>query len=432
MWLSSRKPTPPPIVPTDLIIPFNYWDDDNTLRGLSFDVTFRFDDVLDSDKLRRALSRLLEIGNWRKHEWLGDTRPAAWLYSDSPQLSICIITFQDATLVTITFLHTLMDIMGLYSILQGWSAVLRGQEDEVPPFVGFDYDPLAGLTKTTPPQPYVFADKLLIGARRLIFALHYIFELFWYRQEEERVIFLPAKHLQRMRDSAMGELASQNISNEKPFVSESDVLLAWWTQVVLRALKLAPRRMITIRNVFDCRPILTELGHIPSTGGTLVANAAFSTFTFLSARHILEMPLSFVASRIRKSLEHQRNQEQLQALLAIQKATLDNEHHPTLFGDPSMFHFMCSNWGKARLFQVDFSAVAVGSASGIPLSERSNKIGRPSYVNVAGTKTYSTRNTGVVIGKGSAGNRWLLYTLRSMAWASIEQQLRLLSEEDGN
>lgn len=68
MWLFSRKPTPPPIVPTDLIIPFNYWDDDNTLRGLSFDVTFRFDDVLDSDKLRRALSRLLEIGNWRKHE----------------------------------------------------------------------------------------------------------------------------------------------------------------------------------------------------------------------------------------------------------------------------------------------------------------------------------------------------------------------------
>ena len=66
MWLFARKPAPPPTVPTDLIIPVNYWDDDEHTNGLSFNVTFHFDDVLDATKLRVALSRLLEIGDWRK------------------------------------------------------------------------------------------------------------------------------------------------------------------------------------------------------------------------------------------------------------------------------------------------------------------------------------------------------------------------------
>lgn len=64
---SFRKGTCPPLTaPTDTIIPFHYWDDDDHTRGLSFDITFRFDDVLDHERLRQALSLLLEIGDWRK------------------------------------------------------------------------------------------------------------------------------------------------------------------------------------------------------------------------------------------------------------------------------------------------------------------------------------------------------------------------------
>lgn len=58
-----------------------------------------------------------------------------------------------------------MDMMGLNAILDAWTAVLRGREDEVKPFVGFSHDPLAGLgkAKTNLPQKHVFADTLLIG-----------------------------------------------------------------------------------------------------------------------------------------------------------------------------------------------------------------------------------------------------------------------------
>jgi hypothetical protein len=356
-------------------------------------------------------------------------RLEGWLYSDLPQLAIHVITFQDATLVTVTFLHTLMDAMGLASLVQGWTAVLRGKEDEVPLFVGFKHDPLAGLSKATQPQRYVFADKLLKGTGFFLFAFRYLFDLLWYRKDDERVIFLPAKYMQLMRDNAMEELASRNTGDKKPFVSESDVLLSWWIRVVLRALKPATSRTIAIMNLFDCRSILGELGHIPSAGAALIANAVFATYTFLSVRQVLEEPLSFVASRIRQSLEQQRNQEQLQALVAISKATTEKAGHPPVFGNSSVLMIVCSNWGKARMFQVDFSPAVL--ASGLPLSQRVNQPGRPSYINVTGTKNgFSTRNCGPVIGKDAAGNWWLSFTLRSEIWTAVDQQLRLMSKEE--
>ncbi|KAE8413502.1 hypothetical protein BDV36DRAFT_268182 [Aspergillus pseudocaelatus] len=510
---SGRKAAPLLTVPTDTIIPFHYWDDDHHTRGLSFDVTFRFDDILDPEKLRGALSRLLELGDWRKlgarirrnaeggleyhvPQWFDDKRPGfaystvayddmnvadhpqashlaqphhldaagrpcvlgltdtmtpefrsfirtpmfpdrleGWLSSDSPQLGVRIITFQDATLVTVSFLHSLMDMMGLDAVLAAWSAVLRGREDEVQPLVGFAHDPLAGLaeSKSEPPPKYVFTDTLLIGWTWFLFAVRYLLtvELFWQRREEERVIFLPAKYLQQMRDKAMGELASRDTSDGgKPvFLSEGDILFAWWTRVVIRAARPSLGRTVNLRNTYCCRSILAELGHLPSATCALVTNAVFATLTFLSVRQILEDPLSVTASEIRRSLIQQRNAEQLHALDTIQRNTLDNAHHPALFGNPSMYMVMISNWVKAKLFEVDFSAAV--EREGMALDKRSNPLGRPSCIQGTGTKGYATRNTGVVIGKDAAGNFWLLYSLRKGIWPAVEQQLRSMSEGDG-
>ncbi|EFQ96993.1 LysR family regulatory protein [Nannizzia gypsea CBS 118893] len=502
------QPASPPTVPTDTIIPFHFWDDDHHTRGLSFDIAFRFDDILDHEKLRRALSRLLEIGDWRKlgarirrntdgeleyhvpqhfnverpgfaystatysmniadhpqasrlaqpHDLHAAGRPSVfstayattpefrsfirtadfpdrlegWLCSDSPQLAIRIINFQDGSLITISFLHSLTDMIGLNDILDAWTAVLRGQEEQVKPFVGFSQDPLAGLsrTKSNSLQKYVFADTLLMGFAWFLFALRYILtvELFWQRREEDRVIFLPARYLQQMREEATEELTLKNHgdSSNPPFISEGDVLFAWWTKIVLQAESPSPSRTINMRNTYCCRSILAELGHMPSATSALVTNAVFATLTFLSVRQVLEEPLSFTASEVRKSLIQQRTPEQLRALDAIQRNTLDNAHHPALFGNPNMYMIMISNWVKAKLFQVDFSAAV--QREGMSLDERSNQLGMPSCIQGTGTKGYATRNTGVVIGKDAAGNWWLLYTLRKQSWPAVEEQILSMS-----
>jgi hypothetical protein len=66
MWPFNRKPVPPATVATDKIIPLNLFDDNMIFRSMVLDFTLRFDDVLDAEKLRSGLARLLEIGGWRR------------------------------------------------------------------------------------------------------------------------------------------------------------------------------------------------------------------------------------------------------------------------------------------------------------------------------------------------------------------------------
>jgi hypothetical protein len=63
---ASSAKAPPPRVETDDIYPVHMLDDNKTLRDIVVTWTLRFNDTLDADKLHTSLSRLLEIGDWRK------------------------------------------------------------------------------------------------------------------------------------------------------------------------------------------------------------------------------------------------------------------------------------------------------------------------------------------------------------------------------
>ncbi|KAJ4003934.1 hypothetical protein NW752_010974 [Fusarium irregulare] len=56
----------PEKVETDDVYPLHMLDDTKTLRGIVVTWTLRFNDVMDADTLHSSLSRLLEIGDWRK------------------------------------------------------------------------------------------------------------------------------------------------------------------------------------------------------------------------------------------------------------------------------------------------------------------------------------------------------------------------------
>lgn len=49
----------------DEVVPLRFWDEQDTMQKLVLEFTYRFDDVLDSGKLKSALEKLLEIGDWR-------------------------------------------------------------------------------------------------------------------------------------------------------------------------------------------------------------------------------------------------------------------------------------------------------------------------------------------------------------------------------
>ncbi|KAL6900019.1 hypothetical protein GGI43DRAFT_55266 [Trichoderma evansii] len=65
LGLGPRR-SAPPIVPTDEVVPTHLFDDTGTLRGFTLMWTFRFDEVLDADKLGNSLSELFQMEGWRK------------------------------------------------------------------------------------------------------------------------------------------------------------------------------------------------------------------------------------------------------------------------------------------------------------------------------------------------------------------------------
>lgn len=64
MFRSKRVPLPR--VPTDEVIVAHPMDNNPSVRGIIMGCGYRFNEVLDCDKIHESLAGLLEIGHWRK------------------------------------------------------------------------------------------------------------------------------------------------------------------------------------------------------------------------------------------------------------------------------------------------------------------------------------------------------------------------------
>lgn len=64
--LGSKPQRQLPVVEGDEIFPTGVLDDVKMYREIMLAWTYCFNDVLDANKLHTSLSKLLEIGDWRK------------------------------------------------------------------------------------------------------------------------------------------------------------------------------------------------------------------------------------------------------------------------------------------------------------------------------------------------------------------------------
>ncbi|QRD81424.1 terpenoid cyclases/protein prenyltransferase alpha-alpha toroid [Aspergillus flavus] len=348
---------------------------------------------------------------------------ADWIYSDRPQLHVHVAVFEDATLLTVSYLHTLFDAVARTNFFKAWIAVLEGREEEVPPFVPFDQDPLCQLGKEVARENYTHFGRLVAGLSLVLFGLRYLFELLWFRKEEEHPIRVPGHCVERMRETAQQELAAATPEGaEVPFLSEPDVVSAWWVKTMVTALNPAPSRTVMVMSPFNVWGLFKE--SFPAGAKGFIGNAFFNSYTVHKAGEVLEdNNLAHLACKNRQALVEHRTKEQVQAMTAIQRQSF--MQFPPLVGDSNLLFMTHTNQHKARYFETDFSAAVV--ATGVPLTERPHALGRPSYINdIEHCRLYPTRNVCRVIGKDAAGDWWLLFKTRSEAWPSIHRQLATL------
>ncbi|KAH6625503.1 hypothetical protein C7974DRAFT_463960 [Boeremia exigua] len=452
----------------DDVYPVHSLDDTKIFRSILMTWTIFFNDFLDADKLRVSLSRLLDIGDWRKiggrlrlnakgaleiHVPRSFTteRPAfsysfkkvdtavedhavakqfpkpqghvsIWpgpqefcelatssdapvtledlLVEDTPQMSVHITAFTNATFVALSWPHTLMDVMGQRALLKAWSMVLAGRESEVPPVLGARDDILCALMNAPAQksEEHVFKSKQLDG-----FALEKFgtsFEMLTGPSPETRTVCLSKRAMAYLRSQALEDLTFSDGDGEKPFMSDGDILTAWIVRAVATTLtRPCPMTALHTMNARFRLPLLKN------AKGVYLQNMLVSGFTLFPS-DVTSGPMGPIALRNRQHLMQQATE--LQVLGSLREQRLAGDNSTLIYSDADALLLPFTDWTKAKLFSVaNFS---------------------PAVVCPGESSRTRSRLFVSIMGMDYGDNYWLTLTLSPLIWKNIEKSLQSLNQ----
>ncbi|KNG50040.1 hypothetical protein TW65_02958 [Stemphylium lycopersici] len=343
------------------------------------------------------------------------------LADDTPQISVHMTSFTNATLVGLSFPHTMMDVMGQSALLQAWSLVLSGRATEVPPVLGAKEDMIRTITDTIDPnpEPYVLKPKLLQGLGMLKFGARFGWDMVTGAAVESRTMCLTKETMTQLREQAEDDLSASSDGEKAPFVSDGDILTAWSMRAV--ALSSAPStRPMTALHAMNARFRLPALANAQ---GVYLQNMLVPAYTFLTPE-LSRGPLGPIALANREALKQQATEAQVTANLREQR----------VLGDPSAM--MCTeptavlasftDWSKAKIWGVvDFGPAVV--KAGKEGKARKNPPGSVLFQHCTSRRPGTVPRLFVhVLGKDFEGSVWVTMSMVPAAWREIEASLEVL------
>lgn len=346
------------------------------------------------------------------------TKIAEWTKADHPALSVHVVSFTDATLVTLSWGHVFFDALGQQSFLQAWQAVLEGRDEDVPTFIPYEEDPLVAIAEGADARNHVLFRSALAGIWFVLFVVRIIYGIVVHSKEAGRMVRFPGPWVDALRAQAMADLRAKSVTEKDAFISHGDVLLAFWCKKTLAAQHLRPSKPVQIVNAMNLRGIWEEL---PVPGKTAyIGNAVMTSVTLTTVAEVESLSVGELAGRVREDLKKQRSPEQIKSMLAWSLNNLKKGALPPMVGSWKQIAFAWSNWTRARVYDVDFSSAVVHSETGI--RDRTTKLGHPSFVmNHSHSDGVNIRNGGMLLGKDSNGDWWLSWDMGVDAWAEIEE-----------
>lgn len=333
-----------------------------------------------------------------------------YLYHDRPLLGLHIVSLKDATLVTLHWLHIACDAMGMKALVGGWVLAMQGKV--IPAQQGFDYDPLLELG-TLPTEEHKLAAHRMSSWAMTSYALQNGYSLLA-GKKECRMVCIPGAFLDKLRSKALAELAAAGV--EKPFLTENDVLVAWWTRVALSHLPPDSERPVTVQVAMSLRKALEK--DLLLSGKPYISNCFGFTNLLLSAKEFVQKPLSDIAAQWRTALNEQSTREQVEAYQALVRDSI--APLPVFFGSGATYQLSYSNWTKADLYGADFSAAAVEPRS------------QPLYASYIShcQVPFQFPEGFIIVGKDQKGNTWLCGYRAQGLWDKVVEELASLEDND--
>ncbi|KAE9994086.1 hypothetical protein EG327_001484 [Venturia inaequalis] len=339
-----------------------------------------------------------------------------YLCKDTPIVSLHVLSFQNATLVVLRYSHMLMDAMAQSAFLRAWCLVLSGNASQVPKLLGARGDVVAEIvsesaSKMASQEEFILGKRQLKGWKMFLFGLHSIWDSLWNPPSVTKIIFFPKSAIDKLRERAQNDLVSLFPNKEPPFLSDGDILSAWFGQTVAQSLTAS--RPITLLQTTNLRfrfPVLK--------GGSYMQNMTMPVWSTLPE----PLSLGNIALKHRNDLIEQTAEPQALAVLdAFAKGT------PSVCAPTNSLIAIITNWRKADFFNVarfEAAVTAVGDTSPGRKNPPGTIVFNNAYVPPSGP-TFA--NVFAVLGKDLEGNYWAQSVLLPSAWPTFEQALRELA-----
>ncbi|GKT93838.1 lysR family regulatory protein [Colletotrichum tofieldiae] len=284
---------------------------------------------------------------------------ADYTTTDRPLLSLHVITFTDATFVTITYPHSITDGMGRRELVENWCRVLAGKKEDVTPLADLAFDPMAKVAKSEKQrydEPFLWEHKRLHGWGKLRFT----FSLLWYlltNRIRQRNIFVPAASLKSLRQRAETDLSQSPEAATR--LSDGDILTTWLVRLACSHVpKSSPAQPIAISTALDLRGRLHEEDMSPDVA--YVSNLVAYNWTSTTALGFLHGPFGEAVALIRNSVRSQLTDAQVYASTRLTYNAVAESGSTNQFTEPNGFVVSVSNVSKARFHEViDFSPAVV-------------------------------------------------------------------------
>jgi hypothetical protein len=171
-----------------------------------------------------------------------------YLYTDRPQLGLRVVSFKSSTIVVLHWLHLAFDATAKRSLLDAWTLMLQGKEDEIPEPLAPDNYVLENVGKN-PTKPHVLADRRVSMGGLVSWVFRNAYSLV-IRPKEHRMVCVPAAYLAKLKEKALAEISAQAATGgkqAKPFLSDGDVLLAWTTRLAMANLSKDSKTIVSAR-----------------------------------------------------------------------------------------------------------------------------------------------------------------------------------------
>lgn len=345
-----------------------------------------------------------------------------WLFTDTPALAVHVISFTDATFITLTYSHSLVDGVGKREIVTNWCKVLAGRMEDVAPLADWDEEPMETLCRPLEAgeERHIHQDKQLTGWRKWYWVFRFIYERIANRNNyRQRNLFIPASTMSRIRQRVEEEAEDEGKEGQQPapYLSDNQLLTTWLVRLACLQLKNT-NRPLGITSAVDLRGF-PQLGGV-RPGTVYLQNLLAYTWINTSPAAILRAPLASAAALMRAELKPQLTLPQVRAAAYLTHSGIKRSGTVDFFIGKDTSIVSVSSLAKAKYWEtIDFSPAVVKPGEG----GKKGLAGRLVWQSSTPRSGLKPSCLIVIQGKDLQGNWFAQMVLSQKTWDMVEKEL---------